>query len=52
MLYATAVLLPLLGSVVALLFGRQMGDRAAQVVTIACMVVAAICGVSAFVSLV
>jgi NADH-quinone oxidoreductase subunit L len=52
MLYATAVLLPLFGSVITLLFGRRMGDRPAQIVTIACMVVAAVCGVSSFISLV
>ena len=51
MLFATAVLAPLLGSLVALLFGRQIGDRAAQAVTILCMILAAICGVSAFVAL-
>ena len=52
MLFATAVLSPLLGAIVALLFGRQIGDRAAQAVTILCMILAAICGVSAFVQLV
>ena len=52
MLFATAVFAPLLGAVVALLFGRQIGDRAAQAVTILCMVLAAVCGVSAFVALI
>ena len=52
MLFATAVFAPLLGSVIALLFGRQMGDRAAQAVTILCMILAAVCGISAFVTLV
>ena len=52
MLFATAVLSPLLGAIVALLFGRQIGDRAAQAVTILCMILAAICGISAFVQLV
>jgi NADH-quinone oxidoreductase subunit L len=52
MLFATAVFAPLLGSLVALLFGKQIGDRAAQAVTILCMIVAAICGVSAFIALV
>ena len=52
MLYGAAVLTPLLGSVVALLFGRRIGDRAAQLLTIACMLIAAVCGVSAFVGLV
>ncbi|APH54591.1 NADH-quinone oxidoreductase chain L [Granulibacter bethesdensis] len=44
MIYAVAVFAPLLGSVIAGLFGRVMGDRAAQVVTIALMIAAAICG--------
>ena len=52
MLYAVAVMAPLVGSVIALLFGRAMGDRAAQAVTITGMVVAAVCGVTAFVQLV
>ena len=50
MLFAAAVFLPLLGSVVALLFGRRMGDAAAQAITIGCMVAAAACGVAAFVA--
>src|ERR1019366_8032427 len=52
MLYAVAVLAPLLGSAIAGLFGRAIGDRAAQAVTILCMILASICGVSAFVALV
>ena len=52
MLYALAVFAPLFGSLIALLFGRQIGDRAAQTVTIACMLLASICGVSTFVDLV
>jgi NADH-quinone oxidoreductase subunit L len=52
MLYAVAVFAPLLGSIVAGLFGRAIGDRAAQAVTIICMILASICGVAAFVSLV
>ena len=52
MIYAIAVLLPLFGAVVTLLFGRGMGTPAARAVTIACMVVAAVCGVSSFVQLV
>ena len=48
MLYAVAVFAPLLGSAIAGLLGRQIGDRASQAVTITCMVVAAFCGVSAF----
>ncbi|MCW3475206.1 NADH-quinone oxidoreductase subunit L [Limobrevibacterium gyesilva] len=52
MLFAVAVFAPLLGSIVAGLFGKAIGDRAAQAVTILCMILASICGVSAFVSLV
>ena len=52
MLFAVAVFAPLLGSIIAGLFGRAIGDKAAQAVTILCMLLAAICGVSAFVSLV
>ena len=52
MLYAVAVFAPLLGSLIALLLGRQIGDRAAQAVTILLMVLASICGISAFVALV
>ncbi len=52
MLYAIAIFAPLFGSVVAGLFGKAIGDRAAQAVTITCMVVASLCGVGAFVQLV
>jgi NADH-quinone oxidoreductase subunit L len=52
MLFAVAVFAPLLGSLIAGLLGRAIGERAAQAVTIICMLVAAACGVSAFVSLV
>jgi NADH-quinone oxidoreductase subunit L len=52
MLYSVAVFAPLLGCIVAGLFGRAIGERAAQAVTILCMILAAVCGVSAFVSLV
>ena len=48
MLYAVAVFAPLLGSLVAGLLGRQIGDRASQAVTIICMVIAAICGTASF----
>ena len=48
MLYAVAVFAPLLGSVIAGLLGRQIGDKASQAVTILCMVVAAICGSLSF----
>ena len=52
MLFAVAVLAPLLGSVITLLLGRAIGDRASQAVTIACMALASVCGVISFVSLV
>jgi len=47
-LYGVAVFAPLLGSLIAGLLGRQIGDRASQAVTILCMVVAAICGTLSF----
>jgi NADH-quinone oxidoreductase subunit L len=49
-IYAGAVLLPLLGALVAGLFGRSLGNRGAQSVTVGCMVLAAICGAVAFVN--
>ncbi len=49
MLTAVAVFAPLVGSVTALLLGRQIGDRAAQAVTILCMLLASVCGVIGFV---
>ena len=52
MLFAVAVFAPLLGSVIALLLGRAIGDRACQAVTIGCMALASVCGVTAFVTLV
>ena len=52
MIYTVAVFAPLFGSLVALLLGKQIGDRAAQAVTILCMILAAICGSIAFFSLV
>ena len=52
MLYAVAVFAPLFGSIVAGLFGKAIGDRAAQAVTILCMILASICGLVAFVDLV
>ena len=48
MIYAVAVFAPLLGSLVAGLLGHRIGDRASQAVTIACMVVAAVCGTASF----
>ncbi len=38
MLFAVAVFAPLLGSAIAGLLGKLIGDRAAQAVTITCMV--------------
>jgi NADH-quinone oxidoreductase subunit L len=52
MLFAVAIFAPLLGSAVAGLFGKAIGDRAAMAVTILCMILASICGVTAFVQLV
>jgi len=49
MLYAVAVFAPLLGSIVAGLLGRQIGDKASQAVTILCMIVAAVCGTISFI---
>ena len=47
-----AVLLTALLCATAGLFGKAIGDRAAQAVTILCMILATVCGVSAFVDLV
>ena len=52
MIFAVAVLAPLLGSIIAGLFGRVIGDRAAQAVTIICMILASICGVTAWARLI
>jgi NADH-quinone oxidoreductase subunit L len=52
MIYAVAIFAPLLGALVAGLFGRAIGDRAAQAVTILCMLLAATCGVASFIQLV
>ncbi len=52
MLLAVAVFAPLIGSLIAGLLGRAIGDRAAQAVTILCMLLASICGVTAFVNLI
>ncbi len=52
MIYAIAVFAPLAGSLIAGLFGRAIGDRAAQAVTITCMVLASLCGITAFAQLV
>ncbi len=52
MLYAVAVFAPLFGSAIAGLFGKVIGDRAAQAVTIICMLLASACGITSFVELV
>ena len=44
MIYAVGVFAPLLGSVVAGLLGRSIGDRAAMAVSVLCMLVAAALG--------
>jgi NADH-quinone oxidoreductase subunit L len=44
MIYAVAVFAPLLGSLVAGLLGRSIGDRAATAVSVLCMLVAAAFG--------
>ncbi len=51
MLFITAVFAPLFGAMVAGLFGRWIGDRAAQAVSILCMLLAAACGPIAWVQL-
>ncbi len=52
MLLAVAVFAPLFGSLIAGLLGRAIGDKAAQAVTILCMLLASVCGVASFVGLV
>ncbi|MCH4022307.1 MAG: NADH-quinone oxidoreductase subunit L [Acetobacter sp.] len=47
MCFAFAIFSPLAGALIAGLFGRKIGDGAAQAVTIFFMALAAICGVSA-----
>ena len=49
MLFATAVFAPLFGAVLAGLPGRFLGDRIAQLIAISFMVLASICGVTAWV---
>ena len=44
MIYAVAVFAPLLGSLVAGLLGRSIGDRAAMAVSVLCMLLAAALG--------
>lgn len=52
MIYPIAVFAPIFGSAVAGLFGRAIGDRGAQLVTIGCMLLAAVCGVAAWYQLI
>ena len=47
-MFVGAVFFPLLGASIAGFLGRWIGDRAAQLVTVLCMVLAAICGLAAF----
>src|SRR5271166_6970589 len=49
MMYAVAIFAPLVGALVSGLLGKQIGDRAAQAVSILVMILAAFCGVSSFV---
>ena len=46
-LFTAAVMAPLLGALVAGLFGRAIGDRAAQLVSIALMLLASACAIAA-----
>ena len=48
MIYAIAVFAPLLGSLIAGLLGRRIGDRPSELVTVICMIVAAVCGCISF----
>jgi NADH-quinone oxidoreductase subunit L len=45
MIYAIAVFAPLIGSLICGFFGRFLGDRLAQLVTIGLMALASVCGV-------
>ena len=47
MIFAIAVFAPLIGSLISGLFGRQLGDRGAQTVSVLFMLVAALAGVAA-----
>ncbi len=51
MIYAVAILAPLAGALVSGLLGRVIGDRMAQAVSIAVMVLATICGSVSFFAL-
>ncbi|HRY26969.1 MAG TPA: hypothetical protein P5558_21555, partial [Geminicoccaceae bacterium] len=50
MLYIILVFAPLLGAIVAGLFGRIIGDRASQLVTCGLMGVSALCSIIAIFS--
>ena len=47
MLYAAIVFLPLIGAIIAGLFGRVIGDRGAQWVTCGAMVLSGFCAIIA-----
>ena len=47
-MFVGAVFFPLLGASIAGFFGRWIGDKASQVASVTCMVLAAICGLTAF----
>ncbi|WP_137124207.1 NADH-quinone oxidoreductase subunit L [Roseomonas sp. HF4] len=47
-MFVGAVFFPLLGASIAGFLGRWIGDKAAQMASVVCMVLAAICGVAAF----
>ncbi len=47
-MFVGAVFFPLLGATISGLFGRWIGDRAAQGIAVLCMVLAAACGIGAF----
>ncbi|MCA3337814.1 MAG: NADH-quinone oxidoreductase subunit L [Roseomonas sp.] len=48
-MFVGAVFFPLLGATIAGFFGRWIGDKASQWVTVLCMALAAVCGVASFV---
>ena len=47
-MFVGAVFFPLLGASIAGFFGRWLGDKASQMASVICMVLAAICGLIAF----
>jgi NADH-quinone oxidoreductase subunit L len=47
-MYVGAIFFPLLGACLAGFLGRWLGDRASQWITVACMALAATCGIFAF----